>query len=93
MLLTDSNGIPVGVEVHSASPHEVTLIESLLSHNVRWANRARRLIYDKAADSATLRRRVRRFGLRLIAPYRRRVNQKTARRLPLRDRNYYAIRY
>ncbi|MBL4884884.1 MAG: hypothetical protein JKY95_10160 [Planctomycetaceae bacterium] len=32
-------------------------------------------------------------GVHVIAPYRRRINQKIARRLPRRDRNYCAVRY
>jgi len=43
MVLTDANGLPLGVETASASPHEVTLIEPLLEKRV-LRRKPRRLI-------------------------------------------------
>ena len=69
----------------SATPNEVTLIESMLE-KIRVPRRGRgrprkrfpRLIYDMAADSDPLRRRLKRRGIDLICPHRRsRVKPKT----------------
>lgn len=93
MLLTEANGIPIAVQVHSASPAEVKLIPNLVRKRCVRRSRSKRLLYDKAADSADLREQMSWQGLRLIAPYRRRRNQNRARRLHSRDRNYYNLRY
>ena len=79
MVLTDAMGTPLSVEIHSASPAEVTLIESLLDH-CRLRRRPRRLIYDRAADSDPLRQRLTHQGIDLICPHR-----KNRRRPPLQD--------
>ena len=70
MVLTDAEGLPIGIDTASASPHEVTLIESLLERRV-LRRKPRRLIYDIAADSDPLRERLRRRGIELISPHRR----------------------
>ena len=70
MVLTDAEGLPSGIDTASASPHEVTLIESLLERRV-LRRKPRRLIYDIAADSDPLRERLRRRGIELISPHRR----------------------
>lgn len=66
------------MQLASASPHEVTLIESTLDRVAvprRGRGRPRknpeRLIYDKAADSDALRRRLERRGIDLICPHKR----------------------
>jgi transposase len=79
MVLTDAMGTPLSVEIHSASPAEVTLIESLLDHR-RLRRRPKRLIYDRAADSDPLRQRLARRGIDLICPHRQ-----NRRRPPLQD--------
>ena len=86
MVVADGQGIPLGVQLASASPHEVTLIESTLDRVAvprRGRGRPRknpeRLIYDKAADSDALRRRLERRGIDLICPH------KHGRVYPLQD--------
>jgi len=77
MVLADGQGIPLGVFLASASPHEVTLAEPTLQQ-VRVPRRPRgrprmrpqRIIADRAYDSDPLRRRWRRRGIELIVPYR-----------------------
>jgi hypothetical protein len=71
MLLTDAEGTPLGVDVESASPHEVKLIERLLEKCRDKRRKRCRLLYDRAADSEPLRTRLKQRGVRLIAPYRR----------------------
>ena len=70
MVLTDGRGLPLGIDTASASPHEVTLIEPLLEKRV-LRGKPRRLIYDLAADSDPLRKRLWRRGIDLICPHRK----------------------
>jgi transposase len=77
MVVADGQGVPLGVELASASPHECTLIESTLQQvAVPRCGRGRprknpeRLIYDRAADSDALRARLKRRGIELICPNR-----------------------
>ena len=60
----------MSIDVDSARPGEVTLIEPLLEQAV--VNRLpNRLIYDRAADSDPLRARLAERGVELICPHRR----------------------
>ena len=75
MVVADGQGVPLGVELASASPHEVTLIEPLLAQIAvprtgpgRPRSRFPRLIYDRAADSDPLRDRLAKRGIDLICP-------------------------
>ncbi len=65
MVVADGKGIPLGVHLASATPNEVTLIETTLNQvAVPRKGRGRprknppRLIYDRAADSDALRSRL-----------------------------------
>jgi transposase len=90
MVVADGQGVPLGVELASATPHECTLIESTLQQvAVPRAGRGRprknpeRLIYDRAADNDALRRRLARRGIELVCPNRgnKRVKTQDGRRL------------
>src|SRR5271157_659895 len=70
MLLVDGRGTPLGVDIASASPAEVQLIESLLEKRI-LRKRPKRLIYDRAADSDPLRKRLTKQCIELICPHRR----------------------
>jgi transposase len=70
MVLTDGKGLPLSIDIESASPAEVTLIERLLGCAVTRYVPAR-LIYDRAADSDPLRRRLAKRGIELICPHRK----------------------
>jgi transposase len=70
MVYADASGLPLGIDTASASPHEVTLIEPLLEQRV-LRRKPQRLIYDAAADSDPLRKRLKRRGIDLICPHRR----------------------
>lgn len=70
MVLTDAEGLPLGADTASASPHEVTLIEPLLETRV-LRRKPRRLIYDEAADSDPLRQRLQQRGIELVCRHRR----------------------
>jgi transposase len=68
VVVADGQGLPVGVHVCSASPHESTLAEATLQAT---HGRPQRLIGDRAYDSDPLRRRLAEMGIELIAPHRR----------------------
>ena len=70
MLLVDGRGTPLGVDIASASPAEVKLIETLLTKRV-LRRRPQRLLYDRAADSDPLRKRLAQRRIELICPHRR----------------------
>jgi transposase len=70
MVLVDGRGLPLGAEIASASPHEVTLIEPLLEKRI-LRTKPRRLIYDAAADSDPLRDRLAKRGIELVSPHRK----------------------
>jgi len=70
MVLADGNGIPLASEIEAASSAEVNLIEPLIdaavTHNV-----PPRLVYDRAADSNPLRKRLAQRGIELTCPHRK----------------------
>jgi len=84
MVLVDGAGLPLAVDIDSASPAEVTLIEPLLDQAVA-PYVPPRLIYDRAADSDPLRQRLADRDVELICPHRRgRVRPATQDGRPLR---------
>ena len=58
MIFVDRHGTPVAIDTESASRSEVKLIESLLAKNTLQNRQPERLVYDKAADSDPLRKRL-----------------------------------
>jgi len=76
MVLVDGQGLPLGVRLESASPHEVTLAEATLAEvrvprpKGRPRQKPERVIADTAYDSDPLRQRLQKRGIALIAPYR-----------------------
>ena len=92
MLLTDTEGVPMGVTVSSASPHEVRLIESLLETACYQIGNSKRLVCDRAADSSELKQSLKDKGLQLICPPINRTKQKP-RKMSKRDRVHYKHRW
>ena len=82
MVLVDGQGLPLGVRLESASPHEVTLAEATLAEvrvprtKGRPRQKPERVIADSAYDSDPLRERLRQRGIELIAPYRENNRQR-----------------
>jgi hypothetical protein len=70
MILIDGEGIPLGADVASASQAEVNLIEPLLNNRTA-RRRPKRLLYDRAADSDPLRKRLAKRWIELICPHRK----------------------
>src|SRR5436305_1504882 len=81
MVVVDGSGVPLGSQLASASPAEVTLAESTLKRisvrQKRGAPRTRplRVIADRAYDSDPLRWRLLKRGILLIAPHRKNRNK------------------
>jgi transposase len=74
----DSQGVPLGIRLDSASPAEVNLLEPTLATigvpragPGRSRQKPERVIVDKAYGSDPLRSRLARRGIELIAPHRR----------------------
>jgi transposase len=82
MVLVDGQGLPLGVRLESASPHEVTLAEATLQEVAvprpkgRPRQKPERVIADTAYDSDPLRQRLKKRGIELIAPYRENNRQR-----------------
>ncbi len=79
MVVVDGAGVPLGDQLHSASPAEVRLAETTLAA-IRVGRRQRagrprqkpvRVIADKAYDSDPLRRRLQRRGIERICPHKK----------------------
>jgi len=77
MVVVDGQGIPLGVQLESASPAEVTLAESALRKisvpracGGRPKTRPLRVVADKGYDSDPLRWRLLQRGIVLICPHR-----------------------
>lgn len=69
MAVVDRSGLPVAIHVASASPHEVTLVESTLASRF-LGEEPERLIGDKAYDSDQLDANLLATGIEMIAPNR-----------------------
>ena len=76
MVVVDGQGIPLGGQLTSASPAEVTLAESTLETikvprkaQGRPKNKPERLIADKAYDSDPLRNRLAKRNIELMCPH------------------------
>ena len=82
MAVADSHGLPVGLYIESASPHEVKLVDSTLVEMV-IAEAPQNLVGDNAYDSDKLDAELRQYGIELIAPHRsnRRNRTQDGRRL------------
>jgi transposase len=69
MAITDAAGLPIGVSIASASPHEITLVEQSLE-SIQTEELPERLIGDKAYDSDVVDERIKEnFNVALISPH------------------------
>src|SRR5690606_33724500 len=69
MAIVDGHGLPIGIRIASASPHEVTLVEDTL--DAVLTDDPERLIGDRAYDSDPLDARLQHErSIELIAPHR-----------------------
>lgn len=83
MAVADRHGLPVAIDVVSASPAEVKLVHSTL--DARFVeDMPERLIGDKAYDSDPLAEELAEVGVELIAPHRSNRKVKSRDGRPLR---------
>jgi transposase len=69
MAITDASGIPVAIDIQSASPHEIKLVDATIKSRF-IKKKPKRLIGDKAYDSDPLDQRLlQAHGMELIAPH------------------------
>lgn len=82
MAIAEGHSLPVAIDIASASPHEVTLVDDLLLGRASIAPPTL-LIGDKAYDSDALDARLAKQGITVIAPHRanRRRRTQDGRRL------------
>jgi transposase len=83
MAVADGHGLPIAVDVASASPHEIKLVRSTLDAGFLAAH-PQRLIGDKAYDSDALRADLAAEGIELITRQRSNRKVKTQDGRPLR---------
>lgn len=102
MAVVEGNGLPIGLHVDSAQPHELTLAEPTLrtiprspqTRTSRYKTRPQELVADKAYDSADFRRRLRRRGIKPTIPtFERRKRKKPKRGRPIRPGVGYRQRW
>ena len=91
MVVADGHGLPIGLYVSSAQPHEsqraeATLASRRVSQNRgRPRRRPRALVADRASDSHALRQRLRRRGIKPTIPtFARRKRRKPKRGRPIK---------
>jgi transposase len=83
MAFVDGNGLPIGIRIASASPHEVTLVDDTL--DAIMTDDPQRLIGDRAYDSDTLDARLQeQRNIEMIAPHRGNRRTQTQDGRPLR---------
>ncbi|GIV64737.1 MAG: transposase [Bellilinea sp.] len=99
MVVVDGTGVPIGLHVASAQPHERTLAEATLRtirvprRRGRPRTRPKEVVADNADDSAAVRNDLRRRGITPTIPAReRRTRQRPTRGRPLRTGARYQHR-
>jgi transposase len=101
MLVVDGNGLPLGFHLDSANRAEVQLAEQTLDtirvarRRGRPKQRPQKLIADRGYDSSAFRRALRRRGIRMCIPAKRRPRRWRAKRgrPVLARRDEYRQRY
>jgi transposase len=100
MVVVDGTGVPIGLHVDSAQPHERTLAEATVRtirvprNRGRPRTRPNELVADKAYDCAALRNDLRRRGIKPTIPSREwRNRQRPTRGRPLRTGPSYQHRW
>jgi len=100
MVVAEGNGLPSGLYVDSAQPHESQLAEATLAtvrvpqKRGRPRTRPKELVADKAYDSRELRQRLRRRGIKPTIPtFERRQRRKPRRGRPIKTGASYRQRW
>jgi len=90
MVVADGNGLPIGLQVASARPHELTLARSTLEtvrvprRRGRPRKRPQELVADRAYDSRAFREWLRKKGIQPTIPPIERKRKRPKRGRPVR---------
>jgi transposase len=90
MIVTDGQGLPIGLHVDSAPPHESTLAAPTLAtvkvpqRRGRPRTRPKELVADKAYDSQAFRQQLRQRGIKPTSPPGARRRQRPQGGRPIR---------
>ena len=100
MVVADGQGLPIGLHVASAQPHESQLADATLATvrvpqpRGRPRTRPQELVADKAYDSQAFRRSLRRRGIKPTIPtFARRDRKRPKRGRPIRTGPNYRQRW
>jgi len=100
MVVADGHGLPLGLHVDSAQPHESQLAEITLAtvrvpqRRGRPRTRPQEVVADKAYDSQALRQKLRRRGMKVSIPhFERRPRKHPQRGRPIKVRPSYKQRW
>ena len=100
MVVADGQGLPIGLYVDSARPHESQLVEATLAtvrvpqRRGRPRTRPKELVADRAYDSQAIRRRLRRRGIKPTIPtLARRQRREPQRGRPIKTGASYRQRW
>jgi transposase len=100
MVVADGHGLPIGLYVASAQPHESQLADATLAtirvpqKHGRPRTRPKELVADRAYDSRDFRRRLRRRGIKPTIPtFERRRRRRPQRGRPIRTGAGYRQRW
>ncbi len=99
MMVSDGNGVPIGLYLDSAQHHEIRLAEATLKtvrvpqRRGRPRTRPKELVADKAYDSRSFRMGLRRRGIKPTIPTIQRKSRKPRRGRPIRVGEGYRRRW
>lgn len=100
MVVVDGNGVPLGLHVDSAQPHEITLAQQTLDsirvprRRGRPKSRPKELVADRAYDSREFRKELRKRGIKPVIPtFERRKRVKPKRGRPIKVGSGYRQRW
>lgn len=100
MLVVDGHGLPIGLHLDSAQPHEITLADQTLKtirvpqKRGRPRTRPHALAADKAYDSRTFRTELHKRGIKVAIPiFERRKRKKPKRGRPVKAGELYKSRW
>jgi transposase len=100
MLVTDGHGLPIGLHLDSAQPHEITLATQTLATirvpqpKGRPKTRPKALAADRAYDSQAFRAQLHRRGIKTAIPtFERRKRIKPKRGRPIQAGSLYLSRW
>lgn len=90
MAVVTKQSRPLALQLFSATPFEITLVEQIIKKRFAKA-KIRRLVGDRAYDSDPLDKKLKRKGIELIAPHKK--NRRKAKTQDGRNLRHYKHRW